>query len=167
MRRALRLIAGFLAYAIASWAFFGDPFSPIVFGSYYLERLPDWLVWPCAAFAALLTIALSHRFGAEYAPALFLASMALLCGAGIDHAKRQALKDIDKDAFFSNSAINAGKNAPNDGQYHLHAAYLKNCRAYAWSHLQWGFYELPQGVARNVLPQHWYELCPNLAAYPR
>lgn len=84
----------------------------------------------------------------------------LLIGAYADWKRHELIRQFNADHLIEHSFFCSIREAPaNFVQYYLHAAALKNCVPYAWSYRDMAFYQLPPGVAINVLPQEWLEMC--------
>jgi hypothetical protein len=168
--------AALAAYLITTFILFGGPVQPI--NLVILHDRLSYLVWIGPLLAAILVGWLAARYIRLNVAAFivgFLVTLVSLTGIVVDSAKlietRRLAPDRAESAYFIESLHNSGPStdagldglwAPKKFQTFLHAAILKDCRAYAWSHRSMGYYELKPDVAQNVLPVDWLQQCPDL-----
>jgi len=159
----LQIGAALVAYLVTTFVLFGGPIQPLKLVLLH-DRL-SFLVWIGPLLVAVLVGGLAARFIWPNAAAFivgFLVTLVSLTGIIVDSAKLIATRRFDPDRAKSAYFIESLHHAPADRQFFLHAAILKDCRAYAWSHRTMGYYELKPNVARNVLPEDWLQQCPDL-----
>jgi hypothetical protein len=80
-------------------------------------------------------------------------------GVYADLMRRSKLADFKPDMAIDHSFFRSIRSAPEEFQFFLHAAAVRDCIPYAWSYRQMDFYELDPNVAVNVLPKEWIERC--------
>lgn len=161
-------LGGFTYVAIAAFAF-GGVLKPLAFATSWSDRLgaSHWLLIVLACFAiATCSFFIPPRFSIARGPVFVAVGLggSLLCvGAYVDHLRMEALKKFAADQQFQHSFLESVRKAPNDFQFFLHAAAMKNCVPYAWSYRTMSFYRIPASAAVNVMPEHWLAACAKLS----
>ena len=161
-------IFALLAYCLASTVLFGGPFQALALLTIWNDRLmlPYWsvLVFLPILLALMLTrLSARPRVPRALLPAFFIViSMgfsALMVGSYAAAQRARIVEKFDPDLEIRSSVFTSFRNAPRDFQFFLHGAAMKDCKLYAWSYREMGFYKLPPNVAINVLPPNWLEQC--------
>lgn len=151
---------------------FGDPFKPLgyLLGIWNIPMPASLLglagassVLAAIAIALLLRAAMPRELADDISPAACLlvaifAGFLVLSATTNDHRLR-AIAQLAPDQVFTRSLVASLRNVPEEFQFFLHGAAIKNCVPYAWSYSEMNFYELNADVAVNVLPQTWIEEC--------
>ena len=83
----------------------------------------------------------------------------VIVGHYADWIRRRAVHALGADEVEEHSIFASIRAAPEDFQFFLHTAALKDCTAYAWSYRTLSFYVLSPNVGINVLPRPWIERC--------
>ena len=154
--------------------------SPIYFILYYPLIVPITLlfkfreslhfsVWLFILFvSAGISFFSKRKFGNNlfFGVLVFYFSFGFLCCAIIDGIKFYKVRQFDRDDYKFTSTLVSVIRVTEEPKFFVHAAVLKDCRAYGWSHKSMGFYEMESEVAKIVLPQ-WLEKCPAWRVMPR
>lgn len=156
---------GCLTYVAIATLAFGGLLKPIFLASLWSGRLGaphwQWIVLVCFLIGAL-SFLLPKRLSIIRIP-LFVAISLLgslwSVGAYVDHVKARAMREFYADRQQESSFMQSVIHAPNEPQFFLHAAALKDCVPYGWSYRTMSFYQLPTNVAVNVLPARWLDEC--------
>ncbi len=149
--------------AIAIFAF-GSVFKP-VFLALEPERLgaPHWTWVPLVCFAiASLSFRIPARLWFLRGPFFYRHR------TGRFRARRRGLRrqvdksragEISGNPQTQHSFLQSLRNAPEEYQFYLHAAAMKDCVPYAWSYRTMSFYRVPLSAAINVVPGKWLKEC--------
>lgn len=163
MVRAVTLVC--ITYAVIAVFAFGDLFKPIALATFWSDKLgvPNWgwIVFACFA-AGGLGFLIPARFSFVRGP--FFVTVALLgsllaVGSYVDHLRSNALDDFGADRLIQHSFLESVRYAPEEFQFFLHAAAMKDCVPYAWSYSTMSLYRVPPKVAINVMPAKWLAEC--------
>jgi hypothetical protein len=157
------------AYALVTVLVFGGPLQPIGLATFWSDRLgiPYWeeIALFCVAVSAAFVFALPIRGRLNHVikPPLFVTLAILLptmiVGLYAEAIRYRAVIAFSADEVEQHSFFKSISKAPEDFQFFLHTAALKDCKPYAWSYRQLGFYPLGPSVAKNVIPRKWMEMC--------
>ncbi|WP_146055979.1 hypothetical protein [Bosea psychrotolerans] len=165
------LISAFLAlcaYIFMALLLFGGIFAPVGFLTIWSGRLgPGYWPWLMALALAISSSVylppLRERIGRHFRAPLFIASSmafsVLLVGAYADARRQKSIAAFSPTHVLQHSFFRSIRSAPQEFQFYLHAAALKDCTPYAWSYREMAFYVLKPSVAVNVLPWAWLEMC--------
>ena len=161
-------IFGLLAYGLTSVLLYGGPLQALGLLTFWRDRL-GLAYWPALLLVAMVLAIFLAKFSARFGmprvliPAVFIViSMsfsALLVGSYAANQRDGIVEKFEPDVEIRSSVFASFRNAPQEFQFFLHGAALKDCKPYAWSYRQMSFYELPPNVAVNVLPASWIEEC--------
>lgn len=161
-------IFGLLAYAVTSVLLYGGPLQALGLLTFWRDRL-GLAYWPALLLVAMVLAIFLTKFSARFGmprvllPAIFIViSMsfsALLVGSYAASQRDTIVEKFEPDVEIRSSVFASFRNAPQEFQFFLHGAALKECKPYAWSYRRMAFYELPPNVAVNVLPTSWIEEC--------
>lgn len=163
-----KLLLPAFVYVAVTAILFGDPVQPIFLATVWANRLgiPYWRAAAilCVAISALVLVKpLSNSIPREIRPSVFVALAIVLptifVGACAEITRNYITYSFKPDAFKEHVIFSSIRYAPEEFQLFLHAAALKNCKAYAWSYRTLSFYELHSDVASNVLPNSWIKRC--------
>lgn len=91
--------------------------------------------------------------------ALAIVLPTIVVGLYADSERRRGVRAFGADQVEENTFFASIREAPQEYQFFLHTAALKDCAPYAWSYRTQSFYKLPPNVAVNVLPQRWIAKC--------
>lgn len=162
--------------AVAAWivgdvagtfVVFGNPLAPaiaILIG----WSLPDPAYWIAPAIVGLWTAAtiaygIRKMFGGGWSACafgfLFLVLPCAFATFHIDAVRRAHIAAFEADYMVQHSFWRSLWSGPQEYQFYLHAAAIKDCKPHAWSYRQMAFYPLPNNVAVNVLPRAWLDRC--------
>lgn len=159
------LWAALLTYGVLSILLFGGPLKPLAYPVPTMAVAAR--VWLAPAVAGLLLGLLAarrlRRTGRAGAVSAFVAAamVGAVGGAGLlaTQERARAIAALAPDLVETRSFLASLHFAPAELQFSLHAAALRECRAYAWSYTTLSFYELAPRTAVNVLPPDWVEAC--------
>lgn len=153
--------AAYVAIAIFS---FGSVFKPI-FLAFQPERLGapnwNWIVFICFAIASL-SFLIPTRLRFLRGPAFMIIGLGgsvLGVAAYADRLTAAGLEKFRGERQMRNSFIESLRRAPEEHQFFLHAAAMKDCVPYAWSYRTMNFYRVPLRAAINVMPGKWLMEC--------
>jgi hypothetical protein len=158
----------FIAYFVFAYTLFGDILAPLGLMTLWHDRLgaPYWkaIIAGCFLIAAMCFFVASRlRFALPFRILIFaivgVSLSVFSVGTYADRVRHQKIVEFNADISFENSFFRSIREAPDEFQFYLHAAALKNCRPYAWSYREMAFYELKPDVAVNVLPDEWVKRC--------
>ena len=156
-------LGGLTYMAIALFAF-GSIFQPILL-ALGANRLgaPHWLwiVLACFAVAGLCFLTPARWWvlrGPAFA-AIGLGGSLLGVGAYADELRSTAVNEFGAERQMQHSFLESVRHAPNELQFFLHAAAMKDCVPYAWSYQTMSFYPVPLRAAINVMPAKWLNEC--------
>jgi hypothetical protein len=108
-----------------------------------------WAV--CGAVLAYIAVT-ALLFGGPFLPTFFV-------GIYGDFLRHGAVLAFGADEVEEHSFFRSLREAPQDFQFFLHTAALKNCTPYAWSYRTMAYYRLGPSVAGNVVPRQWIARC--------
>lgn len=157
-----------LAYCAVALLAFGDVIAPLSLLFMWPDRLgaPLWLLIALGSVllaAAIFmvprrwSVSLTYKIPAFVALAMAIATTSV--GIYANTLRQERILAFKADASIDHSFFRSIREAPREFQFYLHAAALKDCVPYAWSYRTMDFYELPTGVAVNVLPAEWLKHC--------
>lgn len=159
------LVAAATVWLVLATILYGSPWQPLALIVLWPERLGA-PYWPAIGFAATVLAGVVFLLPARLAfwkPALFVA--AALVGATVsigvyaDQLRAEAFTRAEADKAMQHSFFRSLREAPREHQFYLHGAIMRNCVPFGWSYREMGFYRLPDGIARNVLPPDWRKEC--------
>ena len=162
------LFLALCAYALVTLLVFGDPLQPIGLATRWSDRLgiPYWrtiALFCVAASASVFVQPIRARIKYVFRPPLFVMLAILLptvvVGLLAEAIRFRAVVAFEADEVEEHSIFESISKAPEDFQFFLHTAALKDCKPYAWSYRRLGFYPLGQSVAGNVIPRKWMKMC--------
>lgn len=164
----MKLFLTAIAYGIVTVMLFGNPFQPLALATVWSDRLglPNWRVIAvlCVAASALILVPpLRSKITSTLRLPIFVILAVLLpttiVGLYADSFRRRAVLSFGADEVQEHTFFTSIREAPEEFQFFLHTAVLKDCAAYAWSYRSLTFYKLPPNVEINVLPQRWITKC--------
>ena len=164
----MKLFLSALAFGAVTVILFGNPFQALAVATFWSDRLgvPHWRVIAavCVAASALIFARpLKSRISSVLRLPVFTILAVLLptiiIGTYADSFRRRAVLSFGADEVEGHSFFVSIRHAPEEFQFFLHTAVLKDCAPYAWSYRTLSFYELRPNVAINVLPQRGIPKC--------
>lgn len=165
---AWKLVLAACTYIVVSLVLFGGVGQPIALATILSDRLGlplwRWIAALCVLASALIfVIPLKQAAARELRlPTFVVLAMVLpttIIGLYAEFERRQGLRAFGADEVEANTFFASIREAPQEFQFFLHTAALKDCSVYAWSYRTQSFYKLPPNVAVNVVPQRWIEKC--------
>lgn len=158
----------FATYLGFSWGLFGSIFKPIAsLFMWEFIRIPNYLLLislSIGVITGLLIYFILKKFNWIRAYKFLLALLSFsvvsifVAAAISNHVRVQKITELAPDKIETNSFIKSLHNSP-DGFHYTHAVAVKKCKHYAWSYSELDFYELPNSIARNVVPIDWFDDC--------
>jgi len=157
-----------IAYCVVTFLLFGSFDAPLSFLTIWSDRLagPLWnrAIIIIIATAAIVIFAINrlHVSPVYRLPIFIVVWMPLfvvLVALYADRVRIEKIAEFKPDAYIEHSFMRSLHEAPEEFQFFLHAAALRNCIPYAWSYRTMDFYPLPADAAVNVLPQEWIDRC--------
>lgn len=164
----VNLLIAALTYLVLTVLLFGDLLKPVAFATFWsgLLGLDHWRRLAIIGVAASLLVFLRpfrKAIPGALLPSAFVILAVLvptaLVGFYADVLRHRAVLMFGADEVDERSFFSSIKNAPEEFQFFLHTAVLKNCKPYAWSYKTQSFYEVPSSAAVNVLPRPWIKKC--------
>lgn len=165
---ALQLLLAAFAYTIVTVALFGSVGQPLALATIWSDRLGlllwGWIAMLCIGASALIfVVPLKSQTARALRLPMFVALAIVLpttvVGLYADSERRGGIRTFGADEVEENSFFTSIREAPQEFQFFLHTAALKDCVPYAWSYRTHSFYKLPPDTAVNVLPQQWIAKC--------
>lgn len=156
------------AYIVIAFLLFGSACTPLNFAMASSDRLglPHWrtVAWVAVAVSALTFIRpLKAYITPTWRPALFVVASLTLptlsVGLYADWKRREVVRAFKADHLVEHSFFRSIREVPEEFQFFLHTAALKNCVPYAWSYRAMAFYELHPRDMANTLPSKWLVMC--------
>jgi hypothetical protein len=148
-------------YCLVAFVFTGSILAPIVWPGRAGPAGNAALV--LAAVASLVVVSWQKKVsGAGKLPLFVFAWMILTViplGIYEDWVRTRALAALAADAAVDHSFFRSMWNSPEEFQFYLHSAALRNCIPYAWSYGSSEYYKLEPNIAVNVIPQEWIRMC--------
>ena len=164
----MKLFLSTLAFGAVTMILFGSPFHALALATFWSDRLglPHWKVIAvvCVAASALVFAPpLKSKISSVLQLPIFTVLAVLLptiiLGIYADSFRLRSVGTFGADEVEGHSFFVSIRRAPEEFQFFLHTAVLKDCVPYAWSYRTLSFYELRPNVAINVLPQRWITGC--------
>ncbi|WP_377848182.1 hypothetical protein [Bosea sp. UC22_33] len=165
---ALKIFLAVLAYTAVTVLLFGSVSQPLALAILWPDRLGlllwSWIAVLCVvASAFIFAVPLQSPAASVFRLPMFVVLAIILpttiVGLYADIERRRGVRAFEADEVEENSFFTSIREAPQEFQFFLHTAALKNCAAYAWSYRTQSFYHLPPDVAVNVLPHRWIAKC--------
>ncbi|WP_139342604.1 hypothetical protein [Methylobacterium radiotolerans] len=167
-RLIVKLWLAALSYLTLTVLIFGDPLQPIGLATRWADRLgiPFWRV--IAVISVVASTLVVMKLPRDMIPAVFRPTAfvvlgvlmpTIIVGLFADGVRHRAVIAFGADEVEERSFFVSIRNAPEDFQFFLHTAAIKECKPYAWSYRKLEFYALPMRAAVNVLPRAWRERC--------
>jgi hypothetical protein len=156
--------------SVSAIILFGDPFTPVLLALRFFPRFEVWFL-PLIISLYVSNYMLQKFKIADFTSyhaknyqltvfaVIFMFLFFGLTAVIVDTWKAIKIYRINADEYIFNPFIASSHEAPREFQFFVHAAVLKDCKTYAWSHWQMGFFELPPNVAKNVVPNEWTQKC--------
>lgn len=165
---ALKLFLAAGVYVVVTVMLFGSVGQPLALVTLWSDRLGlplwGWIAVLCVgASAAIFAIPLKNATARVLRLPMFVFLVIVLpttvVGLYADSERRRGIRAFGADEVEENTFFASIREAPQEFQFFLHTAALKDCTPYAWSYRNQSFYKLPPNVAANVLPQRWIAKC--------
>jgi hypothetical protein len=165
---ALKLLLAVVAYIVVTVMLFGSVGQPLAWAILWPDRLGlllwGWIALLCVGASALIfAIPLKSPTARVFQLPMFVVLAIVLptmiVGLYADSERRRVVRAFGADEVEENSFFTSIREAPQDFQFFLHTAALKDCTPYGWSYRTQSFYKLPPDAAVNVLPQRWIAKC--------
>lgn len=161
-------VVAFLTYCLVAQIAFGDILAPLAFATFWSDRLGVPL-WRVIALSCTFLSAGIFLFPKRQLPSVSLrlsifVGLAMITSIGTvgiyaDQLRRDRIAVFAADETIEHSFFRSIREAPQEYQFYLHSAALKDCIPYAWSYRSMAFYRIPRDAAVNVLPRSWVTRC--------